>query len=190
MTALGGLLFFIVAAGSDGIVARFGWAEVFRKDRAHSSRVEVSFDEYVGRKNDGTINGQWSKKPATMIRKVAIVQALCAAHRSGILKGDLNEEIGAALCQIDDVEAPMQGGTEKVQPLENQSSWHLGYYAGRTGKPLTGDFDIAAARRRKGLTQAQLAELVGVDQALVSRWESGRVNPGPESVAKLKKVLL
>ena len=120
----------------------------------------------------------------------ANAQAISAAHRAGILKGDLDRETGAALCQIDDVEAPMVGGTEKVQPLENQSSWQLGYYAGRAGKPLTGDFNIAAARRRNGLTQAQLAELVGVDQALVSRWESGRVKPSPESMQKLREVLL
>ena len=106
------------------------------------------------------------------------------------IKGDLDEEIGAALCQIDDVEAPMVGGTEKVQPLENQSSWQLGYYAGRAGKPLPEEFDIASARKKKGLTQAQLAELVGVDQALVSRWESGRVKPSPESMQKLKEALL
>lgn len=53
-----------------------GWCEVYRKDRSHSERVEVSFEEYVGRTKDGEINGQWSKKPATMIRKVAIAQAL------------------------------------------------------------------------------------------------------------------
>lgn len=53
-----------------------GWAEVFRKDRAHSTRIEVGFEEYAGRKKDGTLNSQWSKKPATMIRKVAQVQAL------------------------------------------------------------------------------------------------------------------
>lgn len=53
-----------------------GYAEVWRKDRSHSTRIEVSFDEYAGRKKDGTLNGQWSKKPATMIRKVALVQAL------------------------------------------------------------------------------------------------------------------
>lgn len=53
-----------------------GWAEVWRKDRTHSTRIEVSFDEYAGRKKDGTLNGQWSKKPGTMIRKVALVQAL------------------------------------------------------------------------------------------------------------------
>lgn len=53
-----------------------GYAEVWRKDRSHSTRIEVSFEEYAGRKKDGTLNGQWSKKPATMIRKVALVQAL------------------------------------------------------------------------------------------------------------------
>lgn len=53
-----------------------GWAEVWRKDKAHSTRIEVSFDEYAGRKKDGSLNTQWGKKPGTMIRKVALVQAL------------------------------------------------------------------------------------------------------------------
>lgn len=53
-----------------------GYAEVYRKDRSHPYRIEVSFEEYAGRKNDGSLNRQWSKKPATMIRKVALVQAL------------------------------------------------------------------------------------------------------------------
>ena len=53
-----------------------GYAEVYRKDRSHPYRIEVSFEEYVGRKKDGSLNSQWSKKPATMIRKVALVQAL------------------------------------------------------------------------------------------------------------------
>lgn len=53
-----------------------GWAEVFRTDRNHSTRIEVSFDEYAGRKKDGSLNAQWSGKPGTMIRKVAQVQAL------------------------------------------------------------------------------------------------------------------
>lgn len=53
-----------------------GWAEVWRKDQENSTRIEVSFDEYAGRKKDGSLNRQWSAKPATMIRKVALVQAL------------------------------------------------------------------------------------------------------------------
>ncbi len=52
------------------------WAEAYRSDKAHPYRVEVSFSEYVGKKKDGTVNGQWASKPATMIVKVAEVQAL------------------------------------------------------------------------------------------------------------------
>ena len=37
---------------------------------------EVSFEEYAGRKSDGSLNSQWKSKPGTMIRKVAIVHAL------------------------------------------------------------------------------------------------------------------
>lgn len=53
-----------------------GWAEVYRKDRSVPYRSEASLAEYAGRKKDGTMNGQWQSKPATMIRKVALVQAL------------------------------------------------------------------------------------------------------------------
>lgn len=53
-----------------------GWAKIFIKGHDTPEYASVSFDEYVGRKKSGEINGQWSKKPATMIRKVAVVQAL------------------------------------------------------------------------------------------------------------------
>lgn len=52
-----------------------GWAKIFVKDREPEYNA-VSFDEYAGRKSDGTLNKQWASKPATMIRKVAVVQAL------------------------------------------------------------------------------------------------------------------
>lgn len=52
-----------------------GWAKVFIKDKEPEYQ-SVSFEEYAGRKKDGTLNSQWAKKPATMIRKVAVVQAL------------------------------------------------------------------------------------------------------------------
>lgn len=53
-----------------------GWAEVYVKSWPFPLRIEVSYQEYVGRKFDGTINRTWSEKPSTMIRKVALVQAL------------------------------------------------------------------------------------------------------------------
>lgn len=53
-----------------------GWAKVFVKGYENPVEIAVSYDEYVGLKQDGTVNGQWAKKPGTMIRKVALVQAL------------------------------------------------------------------------------------------------------------------
>lgn len=79
----------IIIASEDGYVYRKGafydrqsetvvggWAEVYRKTRKIPYRIEVSFDEYAGRTKDGKLNSQWATKPATMIRKVALVQAL------------------------------------------------------------------------------------------------------------------
>ena len=53
-----------------------GWAEVYRTGLSVPVRAEVSFEEYVQRRTDGSPNRFWTEKPATMIRKVAIVQAL------------------------------------------------------------------------------------------------------------------
>ena len=53
-----------------------GWAKVWKADREVPYENTVSFSEYVGRKSNGEVNRQWSTKPATMIRKVALVQTL------------------------------------------------------------------------------------------------------------------
>ena len=59
-----------------------GWATVYRKSRQRPTKITLGFDEYVGRKNDGEVNQQWRVKPGTMIRKVALVQALREAFPS------------------------------------------------------------------------------------------------------------
>jgi len=53
-----------------------GWAKVWKANRDVPYENSVTFGEYVGRKKDGTVNSQWKNKPATMIRKVALVQTL------------------------------------------------------------------------------------------------------------------
>ena len=53
-----------------------GWAKVYVDGYMVPIEIQVSLDEYIGRKKDGTPNSQWASKPATMIRKVALVQAL------------------------------------------------------------------------------------------------------------------
>jgi len=53
-----------------------GWCRVYLKDTVVPFFEEVSFAEYLGKKSDGTPTGMWATKPATMIRKVAIVHTL------------------------------------------------------------------------------------------------------------------
>ena len=53
-----------------------GWAKVYIKGFEVPVYESVALDEYIGKKKDGEINGQWASKPATMIRKVALVHAL------------------------------------------------------------------------------------------------------------------
>lgn len=73
-----------------------GWAKVFVKGYDVPFYESVPLDEYIGRKRDGSPNGQWSQKPATMIRKVALMHALREAfpeQNSGLYS---QEEIQAA----------------------------------------------------------------------------------------------
>lgn len=102
-----------------------GYAEVFRKDRGHSFRIEVAFDEYAGRKKDGSLNSQWSKKPATMIRKVAVVQALREAFPKTFAGMYVAEEVGAVdpdYTAGDIIEPQAQRAIEQSEPVQPSAS--------------------------------------------------------------------
>jgi len=53
-----------------------GWAEVYRKDWAAPYKNTVSFAEYCKYRKDGRPTSSWARIPATMIKKVALAQAL------------------------------------------------------------------------------------------------------------------
>ncbi|WPX08129.1 phage recombination protein Bet [Anaerocellum danielii] len=53
-----------------------GWARVYRKDWQVPIEIAVSLSEYLRRKKDGQPMRSWREMPATMIRKVALEQAL------------------------------------------------------------------------------------------------------------------
>ncbi|KYH35866.1 RecT family protein [Clostridium tepidiprofundi DSM 19306] len=67
------------------------WAEVYRKDRKYPYVSKVSFEEY----NRG--QSTWKKMPKTMIRKVAIVQALREAFPVDLGALYMEEETNAVV---------------------------------------------------------------------------------------------
>lgn len=88
-----------------------GWAKVYVKGYDVPIEAAVSLQEYIGTKNDGTVNGQWAKKPATMIRKVALVQALREAFPEDLGGMYASEEMGVEFDEVAasaPVEVPIQ----------------------------------------------------------------------------------
>jgi len=86
-----------------------GWAKVFINGRETPEYASVSFEEYVGRKSSGEINGQWKSKPATMIRKVAVVQALREAFPD-VFQGLYAQE---EMAQVQDVYSEVKEDIDK-----------------------------------------------------------------------------
>jgi phage recombination protein Bet len=99
-----------------------GWCEVYRGDREDPIKSFVALDEYVGKKSDGTINQQWLGKPMTMIRKVAIVQALREAFPTELNAMYIGEEIDSTnnpkFCEI---KSTQKSSLEKELEVEPES---------------------------------------------------------------------
>lgn len=109
-----------------------------------------------------------------------------AAFEAHVLTEPIKDIIGDCFWEI---------GMEQLadrEPLDAEriAMWQLGVYHARSGKPLAAaEFDISTSRKARKMTQQQLADAMGVDQALVSRWESGKVSPNKDNLAKLKEIL-
>lgn len=95
-----------------------GWAKVYRKDRKYPSEAQVTFEEYAGRTKDGNLNSNWANRPATMIKKVALVQALREAFPNDLNNLYTEEEQGDVQMQFVDttpIEQP-----EPVQQVQEE----------------------------------------------------------------------
>ena len=99
-----------------------GWCDVHVTGFKVPVRAEVSLNEYIGRKKDGTVNAQWSGKPATMIRKVAKMQALREAFPEDFQGMYSAEELNAGDGELPEIPvqppqpAPETVAAEVVQP--------------------------------------------------------------------------
>lgn len=93
-----------------------GWAKVFIKGYSVPFYSSVPLDEYIGKKKNGEINSQWKTKPATMIRKVAMTQALRDAFPEESAGLFVPEEI-SEVAEVKLDETPIQR-VEDDKPLE------------------------------------------------------------------------
>lgn len=96
-----------------------GWCKVYTKGRRIPNYESVNLSEYIGRKKDGSINEQWTKRPATMIRKVALVHALKEAFPDDLGGLYAQEEIEAAQDIVLD-ESPIEITEPQAQPWQEQ----------------------------------------------------------------------
>lgn len=80
-----------------------GWAKVYRKDWKEPLEISVSLREYERKRKDGTLQRNWREMPATMIRKVALVQALREAFSETFQGMYAAEEMGVASSSDEEV---------------------------------------------------------------------------------------
>lgn len=96
-----------------------GWAKVYRKDLKVPFEVTVSLREYMKRLPDGRPMANWSSMPATMIRKVAVVQCLREAFPEDFSQLYTAEEMPA----VDETsldEAPIEVPYEIKELIEEE----------------------------------------------------------------------
>lgn len=89
-----------------------GWAEVYRTDWEHSIEACVTLEETIQKKNNGEINSNWTKQPATMIEKVAKVRALREAFVEDLGGMYEAEEINVDLPEVK-IEEPIIEQTDE-----------------------------------------------------------------------------
>lgn len=102
---------------------------------------------------------------------------------NGKMTEEANMRIVDLVSEIKDTDLE-PGEPEAILPLEQQSSWWLGYYheQGRhdasAGDGKSYGDTLAERRKAKGMSQLELAEKVGTQQSTISRIEKGQMMPG------------
>lgn len=144
-----------------------GWARVYKKNRRVPYYASVSIKEYGQMKRNYTTgnmeySGNWATKPATMIRKVALVQALREAYPADFAGLYSPEEIQVSekprgdLVEVSDVleqeeavyevgERETQGGQESKSGVEEEVVGDYVEVRGELEDPADNSFDGGVA---------------------------------------------
>lgn len=85
-----------------------GWAKTYISGYTVPIETAVSFNEYAGRKKDGSLNTMWASKPGVMIRKVALVASLREAFPDELQGMYASEEIAEepTMAQVPQIQTP------------------------------------------------------------------------------------
>lgn len=94
------------------------WAEVYLTGYAVPIRCDVDYDEYVGIK-DGKPNKMWASKPKTMLKKVALVQALREAFPEDLGGLYFQEEVMTSELSSKPVQKTMSKSSQTEQEEES-----------------------------------------------------------------------
>ena len=94
-----------------------GWAKTYVEGYSVPIEAAVSFREYAGLKNDGTLNSMWAGKPGTMIRKTALVSSLREAFPEDLGGLYASEEVGVEFDETA-AAAPVEIAHDDVREIE------------------------------------------------------------------------
>lgn len=97
-----------------------GWAKAYRKDKEYPIEISVNLNEYIGKKKDGSINSNWTQRPGTMIRKVALVQALREAFPEDFEGMYSPEEVGVEDHELKDNKIDIDEEVKKANKVNEQ----------------------------------------------------------------------
>jgi phage recombination protein Bet len=164
--------------GSETLVG--GWARVYVKGNRVPFFEEVALDEYMGYKKDyrtgqSAPSEMWATKPATMIRKVALVHALREAFPdrfAGLYDasemGEKAEPLAAGAVTVEDVPQPPTGpppAPAQPNPLLAEVGARVRDYAAATD--TTVNDVVAIVQQRLGVPLKDIGDrLALVDAAL------------------------
>lgn len=162
-----------------------GWCRVYLKDTVVPFFEEVSFAEYLGKKADGTPTGMWATKPATMIRKVAIVHTLREAFPESFEGLYSQEEVNTidsstlptAPVTVCEPVAPVVVSTPVQQPTASVASPVQPKPAPTVARPASGSVDYGSmplnfGSKHKGKTIREVAQ----DEASYLDWVVDKSN--------------
>ena len=163
-----------------------GWAKVYRKDWKAPVEVTVSLREYKKTLPDGRPMANWSSMPATMIRKVALAQALREAFPEDFSQLYAAEEMPVDESQLD--ETPIAVPYEIRETLEEE----LLTDDTETVEPddTTKEVSIKASVKTKDKSTEQLEKMVVHEQnpRPVKASEKASVPKGDTRIATAKQV--